>query len=41
MGKACPFSSSGIQNLIMITIFKLMTLRATLVYESDNYWPTY
>ena len=34
MGKACPFSSSAIQNLIIIAIFKLMALRDTLVYES-------
>ena len=31
-GKACPFSSSAIQNLIIITIFKLMALHNTLVY---------
>ena len=37
-GKACPFSSSAIQNLIIIA--QLMTLRDTLVYDSDN-WSTY
>ena len=39
-GQACQFSSSAIQNLIITAIFKLMALRDTLVYESDN-WPTY
>ena len=33
IGKACPFSSSAIQNLIIIAIFKLMALRDTLVYD--------
>ena len=39
-GKTCPLSSSAIQNLIIIAIFKLMVLRDTLVYESGN-WSTY
>ena len=34
----CPFGSSAIQNLIIIA--QLMTLRDTLVYDSDN-WFTY
>ena len=34
-----PFSSSAIQNLIIIEIFKLMALRDTLVYDSDNSGP--
>ena len=31
MGKACPFSSFAIQNLIKIAIFKIMVLHNTLV----------
>ena len=40
MGKACPFSSSAIQKLTIIAIFKLMALRDTLVYDSNN-WSSY
>ena len=32
MGKACLFSSSAIQNLIIIAIFKSMALCNTLMY---------
>ena len=39
LGKACPFSSSAIQNLIIIAIFK-MVLRDTLFYDSEN-WSAY
>ena len=35
-GKAYPFSSSAIQNLIKIDIFKMMVLRDTLTYSSEN-----
>ena len=37
MDKACPFSSSAIQNLVIIAMFKLIALRDTLVYDSDNW----
>ena len=40
MGKACPFSSSAIQNLIIIAFFKMMLLRDSLVYDSEN-WTAY
>ena len=40
MGKAFPFSSSAIQNLIIIAIFKMMVLRDTLVSDSEN-WSAY
>ena len=40
MGKAFPYSLSAIQNLIKTTAVKLMALRDTLVYDSDN-WSTY
>ena len=39
MGKACPFSSSATQNLIIIAIFKLMVLCDTLVYMSLTIGP--
>ena len=37
MGKACPFSSFAIQNLIKIAIFKIMVLHDTLVYDSEKW----
>ena len=36
----CPFNLSATQNLRKTTIFKLMVLYDTLVYDSDN-WSTY
>ena len=33
-GRPCPFTLSSIQNLIKTTIFKLMALRDTLVYDN-------
>ena len=38
--KTCPFSSSAIQNLIKITLFKMMALCKNLVYDSEK-WSTY